>query len=339
MDVAVLGVDLAKNVFQLHGVSRSGKVVLRRRLSRERLLEHIAQLPPCLIGIEACAGAFYWQRQFAQHGHTVKIISPQYVKPFTCRSQKNDPTDAEATCTAVQQPRTRFVPPKSIEQQDVQTLHRARQRLVNHRTALVSQMRGILLDRGIVFAVGITRARTMIPRIQRDSESALTSIARETIAELWDLFQDLDDRIARFDDEIDRVFRGSESCQRIAKIKGVGPKTATAIVAAIGNGSEFKNGRHLAAWLGLVPRQHSSGDRRLMLGITKRGDKHLRTLLVHGARAVVRTAPNKHDPISRFANALRARRGFNRATIAVANKNARIIWAVLHSGEAYRSAA
>src|SRR5262245_28072746 len=339
MDVAIVGVDLGKNVFELHGVSRSGQVVLRRRVSRERLMEHIAQLPPCLIGIEACAGAFYWQRRFSEHGHTVKIISPQYVKPFVCRRQKNDRNDAEAICTAVQQPRTRFVPPKSIEQQDVQTLHRARQRLVNHRTALVSQMRAILLDRGIVFGVNITRARTMIPRILHDTTNTLTPIARETIAELWDLFQDLDDRIDRFDDEIQCVFRASEPCQRIAKIKGIGPKTATAIVAAIGTGAEFKNGRHLAAWLGLVPRQHSSGDRRVLLGITKRGDMHLRTLLVHGARAVVRTAPNKHDPISRFANEVRARRGFNRATVAVANKNARIIWAVLHSGEPYRHAA
>jgi transposase len=302
-------------------------------------MEHIAQLRPCLIGIEACAGAFYWQRQFAQHGHSVKIISPQYVKPFACRRQKNDGNDAEAICTAVQQPRTRFVPPKSIEQQDVQTLHRARRRLVNDRTALVSQMRGILLDRGIVFGVSITRARTMIPRILHDTTNALTPCARQTLAELWDLFHDLDDRIARFDHEIQRVFRASEPCQRLAKIKGVGPNTATAIVAAIGSGSEFKNGRHLAAWLGLVPRQHSSGDRRVLLGITKRGDTHLRTLLVHGARAVVRTAPNKHDPISRFANAVRARRGFNRATVAVANKNARIIWALPHSGAPYRHAA
>jgi transposase len=338
MTLHLLGVDIAKNVFQLHGVDAAGRVVLRRRVMRDGLLQVIAQLKPCTIAIEACTGAFYWQRQFERFGHTVKIISPQYVKPFVL-SQKNDGNDAEAICTAARQPHMRFVPRKTVEQQDVQALHRARQRMVSHRTAVVSQIRGLLLDRGIAIGVSITRARRAIPAILSDVDNELTDLAREAISELHDLFRDLDRRIAEFDKKIERVFRSNDACQRIARIKGVGPKTATALVAAVGDGSEFKNGRHLAAWLGLVPRQHSSGDRRMLMGISKRGSQHLRALLVHGARAVVRTAPGKHDPANQWINQLRERRGFNRTTVAVANKTARIIWAVLRSGGPDRAAA
>jgi transposase len=338
MKVHVLGIDLAKNVFQLHGVDRKGRCVLVRRVRREVLLSVIEQLAPCLIGIEACTGAFYWQRQFEKYGHTVKIIAPQYVKPFV-RRQKTDSNDAEAICTAVQQPNMRFVPTKTLEQQDIQALHRARQRLVNHRTALISQMRGLLLDRGVAIGVSATRARSMIPKILNEESDDLSSLTREIIASLYDFMLQIDARIRFFDRKIDAIFKESEACQRIAQISGVGPKTATAMIAAIGDGSDFKNGRHLAAWLGLVPRQHSSGDRRVMLGISKRGSQHLRTLLVHGARAVVRTAVRKKDPRSTWVNELRERRGHNRATVAVANKNARVIWAVLRTGEPYRAAA
>jgi transposase len=305
---------------------------------RDSLMQVIAQITPCIIAIEACTGAFYWQRRFEEHGHTVRIISPQYVKPFV-RRQKNDGNDAEAICTAARQSHMRFVPKKTIEQQDIQTLHRARQRLVNHRAAVVSQIRGLLLDRGIAIGVSITRARRTIPEVLSGQGSELTDLAREAISELYDLFQDLDRRIRSFDQKIERVFKTSEACQRIARIKGVGSKTATAMVAAIGDGSEFKNGRHLAAWLGLVPRQHSSGDRHVLMGISKRGSQPLRVMIVHGARAVVRTAPNKTDPANQWVNQLRERRGFNRATVAVANKTARIIWAVLRKGEPYRVAA
>jgi transposase len=255
------------------------------------------------------------------------------------RRQKNDGNDAEAICIAARQPQMRFVPKKTLEQQDIQTLHRALQRLVNHRTAVVSQIRGLLLDRGIAIGVSITRARRAVPEILSSQQPELTDMAREAISELYDLFCDLDRRIRSFDQKIERVFRASEPCQRIARIKGVGPKTATAMVAAIGDGSDFQNGRHLAAWLGLVPRQHSSGDRRLLLGISKRGSQPLRAMIVHGARAVVRTAPGKTDPANQWVNQLRERRGFNRATVAVANKTARIIWAVLRTGEPYRVAA
>lgn len=318
------------------GVNRGGGAVFKRRVMRDQLLEVVAQIERCTIVVEACTGAFYWARKFEELGHQVKIISPQYVKPFV-RRQKNDGNDAEAICTAARQPHIPLVPKKSIEQQDIQALHRARQRMVNHRTAVVSQIRGLLLDRGFAIGKSITRARRIIPEILSDVENEITLLAREALNELYDLFRDLDRRIIIFDRKIDAVFRDSEVCQRIAKIKGVGPKTATAIVAAVGDGSEFKNGRHLAAWVGLVPRQFSSGDRTVLMGISKRGNQHLRSLLVHGARAVVRTAPNKTDHNNQWVNQLRERRGFNRATVAVANKNARIIWAVLRTGEPYRA--
>jgi transposase len=338
MTIKALGVDLAKNVFQLHGVDELGQVCLRRRVQRERLIEAIAQIDPCLIGIEACNSAYFWAREFERFGHVLRLISPQYVKPFR-RNQKNDGNDAEAICIAVQQPNMRFVPQRSIEQQDVQMLHRARQRLVNNRTGVSSQIRGFLRDRGIAFARNIGQTRKQIPCILEDAENGLTASARETIAELFDFLRNLDERIAVFDRRIDGAFRASEPAQKIARIEGVGPKIATAVVAAVGDGREFDNGRHMAAWLGLVPRQHSSGDRTQLFGISKRGDQQLRTLIVHGARAVVRTAARKTDSRSVWVNKLRERRGFNKTVIAVANKNARIMWAVLRREEPYRRAA
>ena len=246
--IEILGVDIAKNVFQLHGVDRNCRVVLKRRVMRDQLLGVLAQLAPCTVVVEACTGAFYWARKFEELGHRVKVISPQYVKPFV-RRQKNDGNDAEAICTAARQPHIPLVPKKSLEQQDVQALHRARQRMVNHRTAVVSQIRGLLLDRGFAFAKSITRARRIIPEILADMGNELTALAREAIAELYDLMRDLDRRIASFDQKIERVFRTSELCQRISRIKGVGPKTATALVAAIGDGAECRgSSRVVIAW-------------------------------------------------------------------------------------------
>lgn len=338
MAIAFLGIDLAKSVFQLHGADAGGRLVMNKRLRREQLLPELAKLPPCMIGIEACTGAFFWQRQFEKLGHTVRIIAPQYVKPFV-KHQKNDRNDAEAICTAMRQPNMKFVPPKNEEQQDIQALHRARTRMVNHRTALVSQMRGLLLDRGVTIGVSISRARRAIPMIIADLTNGLTEMTCEIIAELYEFLGQIDVRIKTFDCRIETVFRANAACQRIARICGVGPKTATAVVAAVGDGAEFKNGRHLAAWMGLVPRQHSSGNRQILMGISKRGDQHLRTLLVHGARSVVRVAAGKTDALSRWINALRERRGVNRTIVAVANKNARIIWAMLRKGMEFQPAA
>jgi transposase len=338
MEVRVLGIDLAKDVFQLYGVDARGRTALTKRLRRPQLAPFVAALPPCLIGLEACASAFHWARQFQRQGHMVRIISPQFVKPFI-RGNKNDGNDAAAICEAVQRPNMRFVPLKSIEQQDVQSLHRARQRLVNHRTALISQMRGILLDRGIVFPKSATRARRLIPLILSDPSSDLSPLVRQVLTTLLELFRDLDARVKGSDRQIAAVFTANPVCQRIAQVEGVGPKTATALVAAVGNGQDFKNGRHMAAWLGLVPRHRASGDRITLGSISKRGDQHLRTLLVHGARAVVRTAGRKTDAKSQWVNALVARRGVTRAIVAVANKNARILWVLLAREQDYRRVA
>ena len=338
MNIVYLGIDLAKNVFQLCGLNQAGKPLYTKRVDRKILLQTIANIPACLIGVEASTGAFYWQREFEKLGHKVKVISPQYVKPFI-HGQKNDGNDAQAIAVALMQPTMKFVPPKSPEQQDIQALHRARQRIVSHRTATICQIRGLLLDRGIPIGAAITRARRAIPLILEDAENGLSARMRRTIAELYELFLDLERRIGFFDKEIDTVFKQSEACQRIAKVKGIGPKTATAVIAAIGEGTEFKNGRHFAAWLGLVPRQHSSGDRQILMNMTKKGDKHLRTLLIHGARAVVRVATNNNDSyLNQWVNQLKERRGFNKTIVAVANKNARIIWSILHSGTEYRPA-
>lgn len=337
MTIKTIGIDLAKNVFELCGLDDTGDIQLRRRVRRETLLRAVEEIPACVIGIEACTGAFFWQRQFEALGHEVRIIAPQHVKPFG-RRQKNDRNDAEAIAIAVSQPRMRFVPKKSVDQQDIQSLHRARRRMVNHRTALVSQMRGILLDRGVAFGKSIARARRMIPEIINDHDNDLTGLCRKILSSLMELMKEIDMRVEEFDRRIDQVYRSNEACQRVGRIRGVGPKTATAVIAAVGDGHDFDNGRHMAAWLGLVPRQHSSGDRTILMGISKRGDQHLRTLLVHGARAVVRTAAGKTDRFSRWVNELRERRGTNRAIIAVANKNARIIWALLAKNEEYRPA-
>lgn len=338
MAIAFMGIDLAKSVFQLHGADRDGRLLISKRLRRDQLLPELAKLEPCLIGIEACTGAFFWHRQFEKLGHTVRVIAPQYVKPFV-KHQKNDRNDAEAICTAMRHPNMKFVPTKTEEQQDIQALHRARTRLVNHRTALVSQMRGLLLDRGVTIGVSISRARRAIPATLAEPANGLTGMTPDIIAELYEFLGQINVRIKAFDRRIEAVFRANAACQRIARICGVGPKTATAVIAAVGNGAEFKNGRHLAAWMGLVPRQHSSGNRQILMGISKRGDQHLRTLLVHGARSVVRVAANKTDALSRWINALRERRGVNRTIVAMANKNARIIWAMLRKGMEFQPTA
>ncbi len=309
MGIVYLGVDLAKNVFQLCGLNQAGKSVYTKRVERKLLIQTIAMVPVCLIGVEASTGAFYWQCEFEKLGHKVKIISPQYVKPFV-RGQKNGCNDAQAIAVALMQPTMQFVPPKIPEQQDIQALHRARQRIVNHRTATICQIRGLLLGRGIPIGTAISRARRAIPLILEDAENGLNTRMRRTLAELYDFFIDLERRIAFFDKEIETVFRQSEVCQRIAKVKGIGPKTATTVIAAIGKETEFKNGRHFAAWLSRVPRQHSSGDRQVLMNMTKKGDKHLRTLFIHGASAVVRVAANNNDGyLNQWINQLKERRG------------------------------
>lgn len=335
-ELKVLGIDLAKQSFQLHGVDEQGYVVLRKNLNRNQLTAFIANLPPCLIGLEACGGAHYWVRELTKLGHSVRMIAPQFVKPYV-KSNKNDAVDAEAICEAVQRPNMRFVPTKSIEQQDIQSLHRIRSQLVARRTAQANQVRGLLLEYGIVIPKGISYVRKAIPSILEDAENVLSVFFRELLSELYDELVHLDERILALEKKLVTLSTGHEDCQRLLTIPGVGLLTATALVAAIGDVSVFKNGRELAAWLGLVPKQHSTGGKQTLLGISKRGDSYLRTLLIHGGRSVVRVAHKHQDKRNRWIGDIKQRRGENISNVAVANKNARIAWALLTRKENYQA--
>jgi transposase len=333
--ITVLGIDLAKNVFQLHGVDEHGRVMLERQVRRAQLLGIVARLPRCLIGMEAGAGAHHWSRQFAQFGHTVRLMSPQFVKPYV-KSQKNDRADAEAICEAVQRPTMRFVPSKNLEQQDLQSAHRVRQGLMGERTALINRIRGLLGEYGIVLAKQPATIRREVPEIVADARNGLTSIARELIRQLYDHLTELEGRIRRAEEVIVRIASEHDVVRRLRTVPGIGLLTATALVAAVGDAKVFRNGRQMAAWLGLVPRQDSSGGKPRLLGMSKRGDKYLRSLLVHGARSAARYAEIQVRREQQWLNAVRERRGRQRAYIAQANKTARIAWVVMAKGESYR---
>lgn len=338
MKITTIGLDLAKNIFQVHGVDAHGKVVVRKKLRRAQVREFFAKLPPCLVGMEACGGAHYWARELTKLGHTVKLMSPQFVKPYV-KSSKNDANDAEAICEAVARPNMRFVPAKGIEHQDLQAVHRIRQRLIEERTALVNQIRGLLAEYGIVIGKGINQARAGLPVILEDGENGLTGYGRELFNALREELIEVDERIAGFDKWIAAVHAANPLSQKLAEVEGVGPMTATAFLAAVVDARQFANGRQCAAWVGLVPRQDSSGGKTVLLGISKRGDRYLRTLLIHGARSVLRRSGEKTDARSRWLNGVEARRGHNVAAVALANKNARILWALAAGEEPYRKAA
>lgn len=328
MNINRIGLDLAKTVFQVHGVDECEEVVLRRQLKRTQMLEFFGKLSPCLVGMEACASAHYWARELIKRGHTVRLIAPQFVKPYV-KSQKNDANDAEAICEAVSRPNMRFVAVKTVEQQDIQSVHRIRSELVKQRTAKVNQIRGLLGENGITVGQRVDVLRKKLPEILEDAENGLTNMFRRLLEGLRDDLVGIDGRVDTLDKEIVRIAGESLAAQRLQKIPGIGPVTATALVAAVGDGSLFKRGRDLAAWLGLTPRQHSSGGKERLLGISKRGDSYLRTLLVHGARSVLKTIGEKDDPRSRWLKSLLMRRNKNVAAVALANKNARIVWALL----------
>ena len=331
-----IGIDLAKHVFQLHGVDVHGHTVLRRRLSRTQLRPFIAQLLPCLVGMEACGSAHYWAREVRALGHDVRLIAPQFVAPYRTKD-KNDGNDAEAICEAVGRPHMRFVPVKDVEQQAVLTVHRARQLLIAERTAVVNQSRGLLAEYGLIVPAGIGALRRAWPQLLETP--GLPTLAHAVFTDLADRLRAVDERIAVYDHRVDQLARQTEPVQRLMQVPGVGPVTATALVATVGNAHAFKNGRQLAAWLGLVPRQHSSGGTRRLGRITKRGDVYLRTLLIHGARAVMRQIARRTDATSRWVTALHARRGFNKAVVALAAKHARIVWALLATGRTYQPTA
>ena len=336
MKVTTVGIDLAKNIFQVHGVNEVGKTVLRKKISRAKFMGFIATLPPCLIGIEACGSSHYWTREFKKHGHTVKSIPPQYVKPFV-KTNKNDANDAEAICEAVLRPNMHFVSEKSITQQDIQCMHRIRHRLIGARTALSNEIRGLLAEYGVVIPNGIKKLKVRLPEILEE-ENDLTLLTREMFSELYLELLEIEKRVSSFTGKIEKVFNASEACQRISKIEGVGPMTATAAIATISDPRVFKNGRHCAAWVGLVPRQCSSGGKTTLLGISKRGDNYFRGLLIHGGRSVVKNLKNKTDRRSLWIAEKEKTRGKNKAAVAVANKNVRIIWKMLITGEEYRVA-
>jgi len=288
-----------------------------------------------MIVMEACGGANYWAREFIALGHQVKLIAPQYVKPFV-KGNKNDYNDAEAIAEAAQRPTMRFVPIKSVEQQDIQNFHRQRERIKKERTALTNQVRGLLAEYGLVIHKGIRAVSKSLPDILEDAENGLTPLTRELFAELYDELQMLNKRLEQCEQRIKVINQGNEVCQRLDEILGIGPIIATATYAAAGDGKDFSNGRHFSAWLGLVPGQHSSGGKATLLGISKRGNAYLRTLFIHGARAVLQQCRKKTDRFSRWAQALLERRGHNKACVAVANKLARMAWVIMAKGETYR---
>ena len=337
MKITTIGLDIAKAIFHLVAVNPQGKPVTRKQLKRKQVLAYFAKLEPCLVAMEACGGANYWAREFQALGHEVKLIAPQYVKAYV-RGNKNDYNDAAAIAEAAQRPTMRFVPIKSVEQQDVQNMHRLRERLKREQTALSNQTRGLLAEYGIVIHKGIATLKRELPLILEDATNGLTVGARALFAELLDELARLNERIRRCEEKIKAVNQASEQSQRLGEILGIGPITASALYAAAGNGSDFVNGRHFSAWLGLVPGQHSTGGKPVLLGISKRGNSYLRTLLIHGARAVLRHSAGKADRFSLWAQSLLERRGHNRACVAVANKMARIAWVIMAKGERYHPA-
>ena len=335
MNVTTMGIDLAKNVFQVHGMDGHGKATLRKQLKRAQVMSFFVNLPPCLIGMEACGSAHFWARKLTELGHTVKLMAPQFVKPYV-KTNKNDAADAEAICEAVARPNMRFVPVKSVEQQAVLGLHRARQGFVVARTAQANQIRGLLAEFGWVIPQGIGCLVKKLPEILEDAENGLPSGSRELFSRLFEHFRELDRQVDELQAQIHAWHREDAKSRRLQAIPGIGPLTASALVASVGDARTFKNGRQFAAWLGLVPRQNSSGGKERLLGISKRGDVYLRTLLIHGARAVLRHLHRHADQADGWLARLAARRNPNIAAVALANKNARIVWALLTRATDYQ---
>jgi len=337
MKITTIGLDIAKSVFHAVGVDKAGKLIKKKMLRRKDLLPFVAKIEPCLIVMEACGGASYWAREFEQFGHIVKLIAPQYVVPFR-QGNKNDYNDALAIAEAAQRPNMRFVKPKSVEQQDVQLLHRMRERLTKQSTALINQVRGMLAEYGIVMTKSKSAFKAQLPDILIDETNTLTTKGRAIFYQLYDEVIDIEKRLKSCDTQVLNETQNNVICQRLQTIPGVGPVTATAIYAAVGDGKDFSNGRHFSAWCGLVPKQHSSGGKDNLLGISKRGNAYLRTLFIHGARAVLRHSGSKSDKLSCWAIQLAERRGFNRACVAVANKLARMSWVIAAREEEFRLA-
>ena len=336
MKLKRIGVDLAKQVFQVHGVDSHEQVKCRKQLKRAQMLDFFRQLEPCLVAMEACGGSHYWARELIKLGHQVRLIAPQFVKPYV-KSGKNDANDAEAICEAASRPTMRFVPIKTAEQQAGQSLHRIRSRLIRARTALVNEIRGLLGEFGLVIAQrGAAAAHRLLQQSLETPDNGLPGKMRELLKELQDELLAHDERLTRFDRELQQQARSDERCQRLLKVEGIGTISATAIVAAVGDAKQFSSARQFAAWLGLVPSQHSSGGKNQLGSISKKGDTYLRTLLIHGARSALLACKEKTDRRSLWVQQVQCCRNTNIATVALANKNARIIWAILSKGESYQ---
>lgn len=335
MAIVFVGIDLAKNVFAVHGVDEHGKPALvRPAVARAKLHQLIALLPPCTVAMEACSGAHHWARLFAAHGHTVRLIAPKFVTPYRMSGVrgKNDAADAAAICEAVQRPNMRFVPVKSIDQQARLMVHRARQGFVQARTACINRIRGLLSELGFVLPLKAATVRHQACGLLEELPGWANAVVGDLLSEL----HRLDERVAQYDRHIKAIAREDKRARQLMRLAGVGATTATAILAMIGNGHEFKCGRQFAAWLGLTPGQYSSGGKTRLGRITKAGDAYLRTMLLLGARSVLAAAQNKSDALSRWALALQARRGYGKAVVAIAAKNARLCWAMLARGEQFR---
>ena len=336
MKLSRVGVDLAKNVFQLHGVDRSGKAVWKRRLTRAKWLDVLlAQVAPdCEIGMEACGGAHHWARELQSRGYTVRLIPPQFVKPYV-KSNKNDAHDAEAICEAMSRPHMRFVTVKSVAQQDIQAAHRIRSELIKQRTAKANQIRGLVAEYGLVAPLTLGALRGAIPDWLEDADNGLTTHFRALLHSLQADLVALDERVLDLDRQIERLADSHEVTRRLQQLRGVGPMVATALVATVGDARQYHRGRQMAASIGLTPRQCSSGGKDRLLGISKRGDVYLRTLLIHGARAVVSQAKHRDDRLSRWVTGIAQRRHPNVAAVALANKTARMAWAMLRNETDY----
>jgi len=336
MKLKRIGIDLAKQVFQVHGVDSHEQVICRKQLKRARVLDFFRQCEPCLVAMEACGSAHYWARELRTLGHEVRLIAPQFVKPYV-KSEKNDANDAEAICEAASRPSMRYVEVKSAEQQASQAVHRIRSRLIRARTALLNEIRGLLGEFGLIAErSGAAATRRLIRTAQEDAENGLPGQMRELLSGLQDELDEHDAHLSRLDNTIQSQAREDARVKRLLEVEGIGPISATAIVSAVGDARQFSSARQFAAWLGLVPRQHSSGGKERLGSISKRGDIYLRTLLIHGSRAVLRHCQGKEDRRSVWLQQLLCRRNMNIATVALANKNARIIWAILCRGETYQ---
>jgi transposase len=334
MDIAVLGIDLGKNSCSVVGLDGSGKVILRRRMQRKTILAVAANLSPCIVAMEACCGAHHLGRALAAQGHTIRLMSPEYVRPYV-KAQKNDDRDAEAIAEAATRPTMRFVALKNEEQLDMQTLHRARDRAVCERTSLMNQLRAILLERGVIVPQGRARLRVRVTELLRQGAGELSSRIRLLIEDMLMRWQVLDERIAAFDSEFAVAAKQNEAARRLTSIPGIGALNATALVAAVGDAQTFARGRNLAAWLGLVPRQATTGGKPRLLGITKRGSKYLRKMLIQGARAALPTLSRSNTRLGQWLRSLLARAHSNTVVVALAAKMARIVWALLRYGSTF----